>query len=180
MHLLHPKKYYFISNFDQNIEKKLKKYNNIGIIYKPSDYKNHQLLKKIFSANLTNKIYLNSSAKYNPSLKIQGIYLPSGSKNILHNYNLFKSRYLILGSAHNLREIFQKIRAGCNIIFLSNVYKTSSHPEKRSSIGLLRFLNIKNQIKNASIYALGGVTKRKYSTLNSIIKNFGYGGISSF
>ena len=110
MHLLHPKKYYFISNFDQNIEKKLKKYNNIGIIYKPSDYKNHQLLKKIFSANLTNKIYLNSSAKYNPSLKIQGIYLPSGNKNILHNYNLFKFRYLILGSAHNLREIFQKIR----------------------------------------------------------------------
>ena len=134
MHLLHPKKYYFISNFDQNIEKKLKKYNNIGIIYKPSDYKNHRLLKKIFSANLTNKIYLNSSAKYNPSLKIQGIYLPSGSKNILHNYNLFKSRYLILGSAHNLREIFQKIRAGCNIIFLSKSSTDTVHEYIKKSL----------------------------------------------
>ena len=180
MRLLHPKKYYFISNFDQNIENKLKKYNNIGIIYKPKDHKNPKLLKKIFRSNLTNKIYLNSVIKYSPGLKIQGIYIPSSNKNILYNCNLFRFRYLILGSAHNLKEIFQKIRAGCDIIFLSNIYKTSSHPDKKNSIGLLRFLNIKNQIKNASIYALGGVTKKKYSSLNCIIKNFGYGGISSF
>jgi thiamine-phosphate pyrophosphorylase len=180
MHLLHPKKYYFISNFDQNIENKLKKYNKIGIIYKPKDHKNHKQLKKILRSNLTNKIYLNSVIKYSPNLRIQGIYLPSDNKNILYNYNLFRFRYLLLGSAHNLKEIFQKIRAGCSIIFLSNIYKTSSHPHRKNSIGLLRFLNIKNQIKNASIYALGGVTRKKYNSLNCIIKNFGYGGISSF
>jgi hypothetical protein len=35
-------------------------------------------------------------------------------------------------------------------------------------------------MKKVSIYAMGGITKKNYITLNSINKNIGYGGISSF
>lgn len=58
-------------------------------------------------------------------------------------------------SAHNAREIRQAERAGAEIVFLSPVFTTRSHPGKRT-LGPIRFGLLARGSK-AGIVALGGV-----------------------
>ena len=80
----------------RNYDKKL----NIKEILKIKDYCSKKKIKFILSNNL--KIAL--------SLKLDGGYIPSFKKDFSHlNYN-FRSNFLLLGSAHNLKEVRIKER----------------------------------------------------------------------
>ena len=180
MKYFHPEKFFFIKCFNTDIEKKLKRHHYIGVVYMPKNNISLYEVNKILKANLTNQIFVSGNLNYIPRRKINGIHLTNAIKKKFNKNNKYGFNYLILSTAYSLNEIFQKIRQGSDIIFLSNVYKTTSHPERDKFLGLMRFLNIRNQIRNASILPLGGITKKKYNSLKVLIKNFGYGGVSSF
>jgi len=60
----------------------------------------------------------------------------------------------VIGSAHSIREICEKIRSKCNIIFLSPVFKDKTN---RKAIGIIKFLLISAHFKNITFYPLGGI-----------------------
>jgi len=174
------KKFYLIEDFNERTQQKIKKHSNIGVIIHYNEHNILNTINKIKNINCSNKLYVANNHRYITNYKIDGVYLSSFNKKIKSYQNIFGFNYQIIGSAHNFKEIFQKIRAGCNIILLSNIFKTQSHPKRKTNIGLIKFLLIRRQIKQVRIYAMGGITKKTFKILNSINKNIGYGGISSF
>ena len=83
------------------------------------------------------------------------------------------SNFIILGSAHNLKEIKIKEKQGVEVIFLSSIFKNN-----KNYLGLNRFKLIsKNSNKN--IVALGGINKKNLKLLK-LTNCLGFAGISYF
>ena len=119
------------------------------------------------------KFILSNNLKIALSLNLDGGYIPSFKKDFSHlNYN-FKSNFLILGSAHNLKEVRIKERQRVKIIFISSLFK-----KNKNYLGIYKFKNLISLTKR-KIIALGGI-----STLNEkklkILNCYGFGGISYF
>ena len=145
--------YYIISEFNSKIETNLKKNSKINVIYrqKVNDY-NNQILKRIIKTNIYNKIYLANKSNICPIQGLAGIYISAfNKKTVISSY--FKDK-AVIGSAHSIREICEKIRSKCNIIFLSPIFKDKTN---RKAIGMIKFLLMSNNFKNISFYPLGGI-----------------------
>ena len=101
------KKYYFINSFDTNIINKQDKTTTfIYRDYKTSKFYINKILKlKNFLKRRGNKFLLANNFKMALKLKLDGVYLPSFNNKFDHlNYSTY-SNFIILGSAHNLKEI---------------------------------------------------------------------------
>ena len=61
--------------------------------------------------------------------------------------------FLLLGSAHNNKEIKIKEKQGINILFLSSIFK-----KNKNYLGLNKF-RIISYLTNKKVIALGGITK---------------------
>jgi thiamine-phosphate pyrophosphorylase len=72
-------------------------------------------------------------------------------------------RGLRSASVHNLRELRAAERAGVDLVFLSPVHPTRSHPKART-LGARRFTLLAHQSK-VPVIALGGMTATKARTL---------------
>ena len=72
----------------------------------------------------------------------------------------------LIGSAHNFREISEKITQGCKTILLSRLFKTS-YKNKKDFLGVLRF-NLIVQKYKVSIVPLGGIKKLNLLKLNMV------------
>lgn len=70
---------------------------------------------------------------------------------------------LMTGSAHNLRELRAAERAGVDLVFLSPVFATRSHP-RAEPLGPGRFALLAHQAK-VPVIALGGMDDEKARTL---------------
>jgi len=160
------KKYYFISKFDtKNIDKQDKNtviiyrnYNatsDIAVIQKFRSYCKKKGFKFILANNIKLAIYLN----------LDGAYIPSFNKSFSHlAYNL-KKKFLIIGSAHNLKEIKIKELQNIKFIFLSSIFKKNNN-----YLGINKFKNLTNNTK-LKIVALGGINEnnlKKLKLLNCI------------
>jgi thiamine-phosphate pyrophosphorylase len=84
-------------------------------------------------------------------------------------------RGLRSASAHNLRELRAAERAGADLVFLSPVYPTRSHPGARS-LGPRRFALIAHQAK-VPVIALGGMNAERARTLGGA---HGWAGIDAW
>ena len=145
--------YYIISEFNSKIETNLKKNSKINVIFRPkvNDY-NNQILKRIIKTNIYNKIYLANKSNICPIQGLAGIYISAfNKKTAISSYFKDKS---VIGSAHSISEICEKIRSKCNIIFLSPIFKDKTN---RKAIGMIKFLLMSNNFKNISFYPLGGI-----------------------
>ncbi len=84
-----------------------------------------------------------------------------------HSRNGGRQSRMILRSApvHNRRELSEALRAGADIILLSPIFSTASHPD---TIGLGRtaFMALASQCGDMKVVALGGMTARKAATLD--------------
>lgn len=65
--------------------------------------------------------------------------------------------FLITAAAHGPRGLWRAARAGADLVFLSPVFATPSHPQARA-LGLLRFARMACQ-SPVPVAALGGVTE---------------------
>ena len=175
MHYWLPKKYYFINELDTNTIKKCD--NNTAIIYRNYNSKIIDLLKilnlKNYLKKKKNKFLLSNNIKLALKLGLDGAYIPSFNKDLKHLSYSINSKFLIVGSAHNLREIrikeLQKVKA----IFLSSLFK-----QNKNFLGLNKFRNISNYTEN-KIIALGGISKKNFKKLK-LLDAYGFAGISYF
>jgi len=175
MHSQLPYKYYFINTFDTNLINKQDQ--STAIIYR--NYNKLKITKdliskiKYFCKKKKLKFFLANDVKLAINLNLDGAYIPSFNKNFSHlNYN-FKKKFLLIGSAHNLKEIRIKELQKVQAIFISSLFK-----KNKNYLGVNKFKLMTNLTKK-NIVALGGVSKKNLKKIK-VTKCKLFAGISYF
>ena len=106
-------------------------------------------------------------------LGLDGVYLPSFNNDLKHLNYPKRKNFLILGSAHNYKEIKKKELQKVDIIFIASLFN-----KKKTYLGLNKF-KILSKLTNKKIVALGGINKKNLKILN-LLRVYGYSGISLF
>ena len=149
--------YYFIDEYNHSELSKLSK--NINIIYR--NYKKNIDISTLISIRnyckknkmnffISNNIYL--AVKY----QLDGVYIPAFNKQINYIKFLLPINFKIIGSAHNNREILIKEKQGCDIIFLSPIFKVK---KKNYFLNIVKF-NFLTLNKKINFVALGGINNK--------------------
>ncbi len=171
---MHLDKYYFINKFAPNHIKKLDK--NISIIYRNYNSSiNINLLLKIrdFCKKNGRKFYLSNNIKFALKYNLNGVYLPSFNESINHLSYKFKKKFLIIGSAHNLKEIRIKEKQKVNQIFISSIFK-----KEKNYLGIYKFKKLSKLTKKQTI-ALGGINKSNLKKIK-LLNVAGFAAINLF
>ena len=149
----------------------------MGIIYRNYNAKNREKeLVKIAKAckKNRNQLFVSNDIKLTIKVKAEGIYIPSFNKT-KRFANLEKRNIKILGSAHNQKEIHEKITQNCSAIFLSPIFYIE---KSKKFLGLHKF-NYLSHSNNTNILALGGIYEYNIHKLK-LLNIKGYGGIRIF
>jgi thiamine-phosphate pyrophosphorylase len=106
-------------------------------------------------------------------LNLDGVYLPSFNKRLNIIGKSKRKNFKIIGSAHNIKEIKIKKNQGCELIFLSPIFKTKKN---NSYLGVVKFnfLTINYSVK---FIALGGISEKNLKKIR-LTKAIGIAGIS--
>ena len=175
MHFKLLDKYYFINTLDTNNFKKQDKetiviYRNYSSLKIDTD----KLLKfKNFLKKKGNKFLIANNFKLALKLRLDGVYLPSFNKKFNHlAYSTF-TNFIILGSAHNIKEIRVKELQKIQKIFISSLFKKNNN-----YLGLNKFKILKKYTRK-KVVALGGIS-RKNIKKTSLLNISGIAGISYF
>jgi len=175
MHYQLPSKYYFINTLDTNLINKQTQ--DTAIIYR--NYKDLKIKKKLILKikNICKKkgikFFIANNIKLAVNLNLDGVYIPSFNKSFSHlNYNLRKN-FLLIGSAHNLKEIRIKELQKVQAIFISSLFKRN-----KNYLGVNRFKSI-SKITKKIIIALGGISKENLKKIKLTKSKF-FAGISFF
>ena len=150
---------------------------NLGVIYRNyNDPKRETELIKIAKACKKKRYQLFVSNNIKLALKVRadGIYIPSFNRTKKF-FNLEKKNLTILGSAHNQKEIMEKISQKCRAIFLSPIF----YVEKSINFLSVYKFNYLSRLNKVSILALGGITEHNVRKLR-LLHIKGFGGISMF
>jgi thiamine-phosphate pyrophosphorylase len=107
------------------------------------------------------------------NLNLDGAYIPSFNKDTKHLSFSIKKKFLMLGSAHNNKEIKLKERQLVKIIFVSSIFK-----KNKNFLGLNRF-KLLSKLTSNKVIALGGVSNKNLKKLK-LLNCFGFAGISFF
>ncbi len=119
------------------------------------------------------KIVVSNDINLAVKLNLDGVYLPSFNKDFNHlNYSL-KKKFIILGSAHNIKEIKVKERQKVERIFLSSLFKRN-----KNYLGLNKF-KILSKFTKKKVVVLGGVSQQNLKKLQ-LLNNPEFAGISFF
>ncbi len=85
----------------------------------------------------------------------------------------FKKGFILVGSAHNNKEIKTKKTQGATAIFLSSIFK-----KNKNFLGIYKF-KLLSGLADTKIIALGGISKKNIKKLK-LINHSGFAGISFF
>ncbi len=99
--------------------------------------------------------------------------MPSFDKSTRINIYSKKNKFLILGSAHNLKEIKIKENQNVDALFLSSLFN-----KKKTFLGLQKFKILKSKTK-FKVIALGGINEKNINKLK-LLNIYGYAAISFF
>ena len=149
----------------------------MGIIYRNyNDTNRENELIKIARACKKNRyqLFVSNDIKLAHKFKADGIYIPSFNKTKKF-LNLEKKNIKIVGSAHNQKEIYTKIKQNCSAIFLSPLFYVR---KSKKHLGLHKF-NYLSSSNNKTFFALGGISNKNLKKLKLVEAN-GFGGISMF
>jgi thiamine-phosphate pyrophosphorylase len=168
-------KYYFINKFDTNNINNQDK--QTAIIYRnySLNKKNEDLILKIrnYCKKRNIKFYLSNNIKLAIKLNLDGAYIPSFNKDTNHLTYSYKTNFILIGSAHNLKEIRIKEKQGVKKIFISSLFKKS-----KNFLGINKFKILSNLTKT-NVVALGGISKSNLKKLN-FLDHSDFAGISYF
>jgi thiamine-phosphate pyrophosphorylase len=175
MQLNNFKVYCFVNEFNLTELSQLGK--NINIIYR--NYKNscdfETILKlKEYCKKSYYKLYISNNFKLSIKFNLDGVYIPSFNKkiNFVQKHSLPKN-FKIVGSAHNITEINQKLSQGCNEIFLSPIFKVK---KSKNFLGITKFnfMTLNHKVK---FIALGGINEKNFNMLK-LLKSKSFASIS--
>ena len=93
------------------------------------------------------------------------------------NINSIKKKFLIAGKVHSLTEA-KNFGELLNIVFISNVFETQTHPNKKK-LSKFNFFSICNLLKRKKVFALGGIDKSNFKKLKNKYL-YGFGAINYF
>ena len=110
------------------------------------------------------KFYVANNYSLAISLNSDGIYLSSYNKS-LSCLNYKKTRFEIIGSAHNFKEISIKTRQGCSFVLLSKLFIVN-YDKKAPFLGILKFSNYLKVSRK--LIPLGGIKMENLNQLNNI------------
>ena len=167
-------KYYFINKFNKSNLDKLDK--KTGLIFRDYSKKlDLRLILKIknYCTNKKIKFFLSNNIKLAIKLDLDGSYIPSFNIEKKHLSYSYKKKFILIGSAHNLREIRTKEIQKVNCIFLSSLFK-----KNKNFLGAYRFKQL-SLLSTKKIIALGGISNKNLKFLNLVTQN-GFAGISFF
>ena len=175
MHKTIPNTFIFLDQYDNKIFENNN--TNIGIVYR-----NYKAVNRIEEAikiakackKKNYKFFVSNDVKLALKLNANGIYIPSFNGNNNFN-NLPKKNIIILGSAHNSKEIQQKINQKCKIIFISPLFYNK---KSKRHLGINKF-NYLTQRRKIKFIALGGINEKNIKKLKMLRVN-GFAGISMF
>ena len=106
-------------------------------------------------------------------LDLDGAYIPSFDKSKNHLAFSLKKKFIIIGSAHNMKEMRTKEIQNVQKIFISSLFK-----KNKNYLGINKFRLISNYTKK-KVVALGGVTKNNINKLR-LLNTSEFAGISYF
>ncbi len=174
MHKKFFKLYYFIEEFKKSIIDKQSTHTSIIYRNYKKSYKINEIISiRDYCRKKNIKFYLSNNIKLSIYLDLDGAYLPSFNQSFSHlNYN-FKKDFLLIGSAHNFKEIRIKEKQMVKEIFLSSLFKNNGN-----FLGLNKF-NLLSNYSKKDIIALGGISKTNIKLIN-LTKSIGFAGISYF
>ena len=175
MHKYLPNIFIFLDQYSNQIFKN--KNLNIGVIYRNyNDNKREKQLVKIARACKKSRyqLFVSNDLKLALKFKANGVYIPSFNKTKKF-LNLEKKNIAIIGSAHNQKEIHNKISQNCSAVFLSPVFNIE---KSKKFLGLYKF-NYLSHMNKINILALGGISENNVRKLKLLYIK-GFGGISIF
>ena len=159
-------KYYFINNFDQNhIAKQDKATTIIYRNYSQKTDKKLILKLKDYCRIKGNKFIIANNIKLAIHLNLDGAYIPSFNKSNLHLSYSYKKKFILLGSAHNIKQIREKELQCVDGIFLSSLYKRN-----KNYLGINRF-RLLSVLTKKKVIALGGISRKNLSKLKLVFSN---------
>ncbi len=170
MHKHLPKLYIFLDQYNKLIFENNN--TNLGVIYRNyhSRRREEELVKIAkFCKKKRYKLYVSNDIKLALKVKADGIYIPAFNKTMRYN-NLGNRKLTIIGSAHNQKEIHEKISQKCNILFLAPIFNVK---KKNQYLDIYKF-NYLSRSNKITFLALGGINEKniiKTKLLN--IKGFG-------
>ena len=164
--IINIKSFLFIDNLCENIEKKIRRFKNLSIIYNSvnDELVNHDHVKNLSDYCKKNKIkfYFKNSINLATKYKAEGIFLTTSYKKPVKNLNNKNIR--IIGSAHNQKEYFLKINQGCNLIMLSPLFFNEKYSKYK--ILVVNRFNLISKNWNCEICALGGILKENLKKIS--------------
>ena len=173
MHKNYLKKYYFIEKFEKsNID--VQKKNTVIIRNYKRKYKIKEIIDiKNYCKKKGLKFIISNNIKLSIKLDLDGAYIPSFNNDYIHLSYFLKKNFILLGSAHNLKEFRIKEKQKVSEIFLSSLFKKNNN-----YLGINKFKIMSNYTNN-SIIALGGISKENLKLIK-LTKSTGFAGISYF
>jgi len=166
--------YYFTDTFDKFILSNLDK--NISIIYRNYE-KNYNFIeinkiKQLCKIN-RRKFFISNNIKLAVSLNCDGVYLPSFNKLLNYKNQSLRKNFNLIGSAHNEKEIKNKILQGCSKIFVSSLF---FNKKNKRYLDVIKFNNMTKNY-NTIFIALGGINEKNIKKLK-LLNSAGYASIS--
>ena len=169
------RKYYFINKFDTNTISKQDK--QTVIIYRnySSKLQDESLIIKIskYCKKKSIRFLLSNNIKMALKLNLDGVYIPAFNKSLKHLTYSFKKNFIIVGSAHNLKELKVKENQNVQAIFLSSLFK-----KNKNYLGINRF-KLLSRLTSKKVVALGGISIKNTKKIK-LLKISDFAGISYF
>ena len=106
----------------------------------------YQCIKNFLRKN-GNKFIIANNFKLALKLRLDGVYLPSFNKQLNHLTYSTSSNFIVLGSAHNIKEIRIKELQKVQKIFLSSLFKKNDN-----YLGIYKFKTLKNYTKKKLLH----------------------------
>ena len=153
--------YYYVDTI-QNINfdyiEKIKAHIIVKSCLKPDLERYEKITKNCKKRNI--QLFISNDHRLMFKLGLRKLYISSYNKNYYKN---LPENVQIIGSAHNKKEILEKLNQGCDTVILSRLFQT----KKKGYLGVIKFNLLARSITN--LVALGGIkieNIRKLQMLN--------------
>jgi thiamine monophosphate synthase len=170
--------YYFTNKINKKDLEKIKKKNNLHIVYQLDHYNIKDLVKlKNFCKIKFIKLLIINHPKIAKRLRLDGVVISHDNKNNYENrlQNWYKN-FIIIGKAHNQKEYYWKLKQGCKNIILSPILYTKKYSTNKI-LGPAKFKLISLNWKE-KIYALGGINyNTKQKLMLTKVNGFGFSSL---
>ena len=145
----------------------VKKTGAILILRNIDKYKDEELKK--FNNNCTRRnitLFVPNNIRTLFFLNSSKFYISAHNKKPFKHLKKIKPNIKFLGSAHNIREVKEKIDQGCDYIVLSRIFETSNK-NKKGHLGTLKF-NLLTRKFSKKFLALGGINEKRFKLLKML------------